>query len=462
MLRVDEIKDIRFEQARKGYKVEEVDDFIESVIEFSEDQEAAIASIKREHYALQTETETLKTQYAELQETYTKVETEYQEIQIEKNKLQDEKAVLLADIEASQNERSALMQERKNLQEEKSQEADKYNQIKEELQAEKLQEIEEYNKMNERLQEEKLQEVNEHNQTKEELEKANTEIVKMTSDIKQLAQEYQLLKDQLEKINGDERAVQRTLDTAKEIVTDVSSNAEKRADLILQNAHLEATSIVKKATMEAEEIMHSTNEMVDKFNNFAAKYKSVLQDELNRFDDAIALMFPEIMMPKKYKNRKAVNKESEVIAEAKKFMNSERSTIRYSEDKIESATTRAKNELAETIEDAASKEKEINDPADRMSPLVGALEYLSDKPDEEYEKARNDRNARRAEDEAIEAALNDIELEEFQDEEEIETANIEEKQADANNSELEASDEGAGDEEFEEFLEELDEEKAYE
>lgn len=113
----------------------------------------------------------------------------------------------------------------------------------------------------------------------------------LTVDLERLINENASLKKQLEKATkdldkhrGSEEAVLKTLEAAKALMGDISASAEKRAEILLKNAELDAQIIQREAKESVERLNEESQQLRSRFVEFRGKYKALLESELERFD----------------------------------------------------------------------------------------------------------------------------------------------------------------------------------
>lgn len=122
----------------------------------------------------------------------------------------------------------------------------------------------------------------------------------ITVDMEKLLQENASLKENIAKLSedltrykGSEGAVLETLEAAKALMGDISESAERRAEILLKNAELDAELIQREARESVERL---TDESVRLRNNLAAfktKYRSFLESEFERFENLSYELFFE-------------------------------------------------------------------------------------------------------------------------------------------------------------------------
>jgi len=122
----------------------------------------------------------------------------------------------------------------------------------------------------------------------------------LTVDLEKLFSENAALKAEntkllfdLEKYKGSEGAVVETLEAAKALMADISASAEKRAELLLKNAQLDAELITREARESIERLTEESVHLKHRFTSFQAKFRSLLEIELERFDTLSTELFAE-------------------------------------------------------------------------------------------------------------------------------------------------------------------------
>ena len=117
---------------------------------------------------------------------------------------------------------------------------------------------------------------------------------KLVNENAKLKAENTKLTSDLEKYRGSENAVVETLEAAKALMGDISASAEKRAELLLKNAKLDAELITREARESIEKLTEESALLRNRFIAFQAKYRSFLEVELEKFDTLSAEIFAEI------------------------------------------------------------------------------------------------------------------------------------------------------------------------
>ncbi|MDR1028581.1 MAG: DivIVA domain-containing protein [Clostridiales Family XIII bacterium] len=117
----------------------------------------------------------------------------------------------------------------------------------------------------------------------------------VTLDMDKILQENKSLKEtirglsaEIERYRGSENTIFKTLESAKELMSDISSSAEKRAEIVLKNAELDAERLRREARESVERITEEAVEMAAGWEQFKLRYKNLLQNEMDRFENLSA------------------------------------------------------------------------------------------------------------------------------------------------------------------------------
>lgn len=122
----------------------------------------------------------------------------------------------------------------------------------------------------------------------------------LTLDLEKLLEENRKLKDQVKNLSSEveryrnsEGAVLETLEAAKALMGDISASAEKRAEILLKNAELDAELIQREAKDSIERLNEEMVTMRNRLNIFRTRYRSLLESELEKFDTLSAELFAD-------------------------------------------------------------------------------------------------------------------------------------------------------------------------
>ncbi len=125
------------------------------------------------------------------------------------------------------------------------------------------------------------------------LDEITLDLERLLNELRETKEENGRLVEELERHRGSEGTVVETLEAAKSLMADISTSAEKRADILLKNAELDAELMKKEARENAESIARESEELRNNFISFRTKYKQLLESELERFDSLTSEIFPE-------------------------------------------------------------------------------------------------------------------------------------------------------------------------
>jgi cell division initiation protein len=125
------------------------------------------------------------------------------------------------------------------------------------------------------------------------LDLLTVDMEKVLSENAALKAENARLSTDLQKYKGSEGAVLETLEAAKALMGDISASAEKRAEILLKNAELDAEIITREARESVERLNEESVLLKNRFTVFQSKYRNLLEMELERFDTLSAEIFAE-------------------------------------------------------------------------------------------------------------------------------------------------------------------------
>lgn len=103
-----------------------------------------------------------------------------------------------------------------------------------------------------------------------------------------LRERIQELTQENERYRGAETTVLSTLEAAKALMTDISASAEKRADIVLKNAEIDAERIRREANESVESMTADAKALQRRWELFSARFRNLLETELDRFDSFTA------------------------------------------------------------------------------------------------------------------------------------------------------------------------------
>ena len=104
---------------------------------------------------------------------------------------------------------------------------------------------------------------------------------KLIDENAQLKQELAKARAELQRYQGSEGAVLETLEAAKALMSDISASSEKRAEILLKNAELDAELITREAKENVERLKEEAASLENKVSSFRMRYRSLLETELD-------------------------------------------------------------------------------------------------------------------------------------------------------------------------------------
>lgn len=123
----------------------------------------------------------------------------------------------------------------------------------------------------------------------------------LTTDYEGVLNENEALKAKITELNArldeyhaQESAVLQTLESAKALMNDISVSAEKRANILLKNAELDAELKQRQANENLERLKQEENQLERRVASIRTRFKNILEAELERFDGLTEELFAEI------------------------------------------------------------------------------------------------------------------------------------------------------------------------
>ena len=126
------------------------------------------------------------------------------------------------------------------------------------------------------------------------LDRITLDLERILEENRQLRAEKEQLTEELKKYKSSESAVLDTLETAKALMGDISASAEKRAQILLKNAEMEAQNMQREAKEAIERMNEESAALRGRVKSFRAKYRQLLEMELQHYDSMTEELFPEL------------------------------------------------------------------------------------------------------------------------------------------------------------------------
>lgn len=108
---------------------------------------------------------------------------------------------------------------------------------------------------------------------------------KVLNDNRTMAHKIKALEKQLEEAQKDDNAMVETLETAKKLMADISASAERRAELMMRDAELEAENMLLDAKVSVRKLNDEHAVLSTKVRRLKANFRRMLEAELARIDD---------------------------------------------------------------------------------------------------------------------------------------------------------------------------------
>ena len=110
-------------------------------------------------------------------------------------------------------------------------------------------------------------------------------------DMEKLIRENRQLKEELGKVHvqvdkhmSTETSVYETLEAAKSLMNDIAASAERRAEILLKNAELEADLITREAKESISRYTEEGSRLKDRVETLRSRDRKMLEAELERLD----------------------------------------------------------------------------------------------------------------------------------------------------------------------------------
>lgn len=116
------------------------------------------------------------------------------------------------------------------------------------------------------------------------LDEITLELTALLEENQRLQRNIASLQQEIQEHKQNESSVMETIEQAKSLMSDISESAEKRAEVIIKNAHADATRIVQEARESVSTLTSQSDTMKANLDTFKAHYKSFLKKEMSRID----------------------------------------------------------------------------------------------------------------------------------------------------------------------------------
>ncbi|MBR0400562.1 MAG: DivIVA domain-containing protein [Mogibacterium sp.] len=108
---------------------------------------------------------------------------------------------------------------------------------------------------------------------------------KVLNDNRSMAHKIKSLEKQLAEAQKDDNAMLETLETAKKLMADISASAERRAELMMRDAELEAENMLLDARVSVRKLTDEHSVLTGKVNRLRNNFRRMLETELAKLDE---------------------------------------------------------------------------------------------------------------------------------------------------------------------------------
>jgi DivIVA domain-containing protein len=108
---------------------------------------------------------------------------------------------------------------------------------------------------------------------------------KVLNDNRSMAHKIKSLEKQLAEAQKDDNAMLETLETAKKLMADISASAERRAELMMRDAELEAENMLLDARVNVRKLTDEHAVLTGKVNRLKNNFRRMLETELAKLDE---------------------------------------------------------------------------------------------------------------------------------------------------------------------------------
>ena len=117
---------------------------------------------------------------------------------------------------------------------------------------------------------------------------------KVLNDNRNMAHKIKFLEKQLEESQKSDTAMLDTLETAKRLMADISASAERRAELMMRDAELEAESMLLKAKTTVKKLNDEHLVLKQKVERLRGNYRAMLKLEMEKLDNDEYGLLPDL------------------------------------------------------------------------------------------------------------------------------------------------------------------------
>ena len=107
---------------------------------------------------------------------------------------------------------------------------------------------------------------------------------KLIRENRQLKNELSKAHTQVDKHMSTETSIYETLESARSLMNDIAASAERRAEILLKNAELEASLITREARESIAKYTEEGNKLKNRVDMLKERYRRMLESEMERLE----------------------------------------------------------------------------------------------------------------------------------------------------------------------------------
>lgn len=120
------------------------------------------------------------------------------------------------------------------------------------------------------------------------------DLQKLLTENENLKAEVKKLEDELAQYKRSESSVMNTLESAKKLMNDISESAEKRAEIIIRNAKMDAEAMQRDARESISKLTEEGEKLKYKVSRFRDRYRQLLEDQLSEIEGSSEELFADL------------------------------------------------------------------------------------------------------------------------------------------------------------------------
>lgn len=192
---------------------------------------------------------------------------------------------------------------------------------------------------------------------------------KVLTDNRNMAHKIKFLEKQVSEAQKSDTAMLETLETAKRLMADISASAERRAELMMRDAELEAENMLLEAKTTVRKLNDEHLVLKNKVERLRANYQRMLKDELEALENDEYSLLPDMDRS----DIPDIDQELGPQAEEKEPVNQDTLVIRRKSDDTLSAPGQGGQD------DAASQKKAtVSDLSDSLKQIANEKTKIDD------------------------------------------------------------------------------------